>query len=127
MNIGTIEIPIVSEIQEGSSAEYEEFQTYDIESTPVKHSSQPLELTIDGFLNEHLHSNSLTLDEQRNKIRELTDKSVTECSIDYDRYYGHLLIQSVSVDENGDSAIVNAVTVVGEYYPYPKHYSDSEP
>lgn len=131
MNIGDVEIPIVSDIIDGSNAEVDEIKPlkeYDnnMDSVPVKHEASVQTVTILGFLNQELHSENVTLDEQKAEVRTLRDKSKFDNQIDYKEYKGHLLIENVNVLDDGASRIVDEVEIEARYFPWPKYYPEAD-
>lgn len=125
MMIGDVEIPIVGEISNSDGAEVEEIKALNgIDSVPVKHEPSVDTITIVGFLNEHLHSQELTIDEQKSRVNLLRTRNVEDNTIDYKEYYGTLLVQEVSVAQNSENSIVNEVEIIARYLPWPKYNSE---
>lgn len=129
MNIGNIELPIVSDIETRDEADVTEIKDgfKNIDSTAVKHKPKVETLVISGFLNEEIHSNNISISEQKRKIKELRKKKAIENSINYKDYKGHLLSDSVNFTDNSGSKIINEVEIEARYFPWPKYYSEDEP
>lgn len=132
LKIGDITIPIVASFQGGEEAEVEEFTNLNasgkkVDNTVVQHDASVDTLTIVGFTNEELHPNSLTLSEQKEKIKKLRRRDVTDNPIDYKQYYGYLMIEDVNFTNSADSTIVNELEIVARYLPWPKYYSGQKP
>lgn len=132
MKIGNIELPIVSDIVDSSEADVEEIKPNpakgdSIDSVPVKHEASVQSVTILGFINEEVHSGGLTLDEQKEDIKNLRDRGKIDNTINYRDYKGHLLVENVNVLDEGDSRIVDEVEIEGRYFPWPKYYPGDEP
>lgn len=127
MYIGDIEIPIVSDIIDGTDAEVDEIKPLkeygnDMDSVPVKHEQGVQTVTILGFLNQELHSEDLTLNEQKAEVRSLRDKTKLDNHIEYKEYKGHLLVENVNILDDGSSRIVDEVEIEARYFPWPKYY-----
>lgn len=128
MNIGEVEIPIVSDIETEDTASVTEINSIaDIDHVSVKHESQVTAIGIEGFLNQEIHSQSLSLEEQVSRVKDLRLRSVEENSINYGEYKGHILVENVDINENLDSVILEEVTIEGRYFPWPEYYSSNEP
>lgn len=129
MNIGNVELPIISEIEELSTADVDEikdgFKYIDV--TAVKHSPSVERLLITGFVNQEAHSNNLTLEEQKEDLKKLRTTDVTDNSINYKDYLGYLLVRDVSFNDNSESKITNEVIIETRYFPWPKYYTDNKP
>lgn len=132
MNIGSVEIPIIFNIEESSETEVDEIdplpqQGNEIDPVVVKHEPSVQQLTIIGYLNEELHSSNKTLSEQKKDIKGLRDNSVTDNTFTYRNYNGHLLVEDVSFSDNLQNSIVNEVQLDVRYLPWPKYYKDNKP
>lgn len=126
IEIGDIELPIVATVEEESEAEEDEIKS-ELNSVVVKHEPSVKTVTITGYMNEELHSDSLSLDEQKAQLNSLRDKSKLENPFVYQSYKGHLFIQEVNFSQNSDSRIVNEFEIIARYFPWPKYYSEDEP
>ena len=127
MFIGDIEIPIVSDVEEGSASDVDEISSLSIDRVAVKHEPGLREITFDCFLNEQLHSESLTLDEQKKQVKSLRTREVDKNSFNYKDYKGHLLIEDINFIDNSESVIVDEVIIDARYFPWPKYFPESEP
>lgn len=132
MNIGNIELPIVSDIVDASEAEVDEIKANpakgdSIDSVPVKHEPSVQTITILGFINRELHSSQLSLDDQKREIKSLREKGKLDNTIDYKSYKGHLLVENVNVLDDGASRIVDEVEIEARFFPWPKYYPGDEP
>lgn len=132
VNIGDVEIPIVFIIDEETEAEVDEINPHpavgdSIDQVAVKHEPSVQSITIEGYVNEELHSSNLSIPEQKEKIRDLRNNEILDNSFNYREYKGHLLIEDVDFADNADSKIVNEVAVEARYLPWPKFYPDNEP
>lgn len=132
MKIGDIVIPIIGSFQVGEEASVEEFSNInspgkDVDNTVVQHESSIDTVTINGFVNEELHPNNLTLSQQKEKIKKLRRRDAIDNPIDYKQYYGYLMVEDVQFVDSADSKIVNEVEIVARYLPWPKYYSDQKP
>jgi hypothetical protein len=121
--IGNIELPIVASVEEGSEAEEDEIKS-ELDSVVVKHEPSVKSVTITGFMNQELHSSSLSLDEQKAQLNSLRDKSKLENTFVYRSYKGHLFIEEVNISQNSNSRIVNEFEIVARYFPWPKYVFD---
>lgn len=126
MKIGSVELPIVSNIDEQEQADVSEIKSQ-VDSIAVKHESQVRDLIISGFLNEETHSNGLTVNEQKDEIKSLRLKRKKNNSINFKNFKGYLLVENVAVDENTDSKIIKEIELECRYFPWPKYYSGDEP
>lgn len=129
MKIGTLELPIVSDVEPQDQANVTEVKDAfkHIDSTPVKHESTVDTIIITGFINEKVHSEQLSLSEQKKKLKSLRKSDIVENTINYRGFKGHLLIEDVSFSDSTDSRIINDVEITGRYFPWPKYYPESEP
>jgi hypothetical protein len=127
IEIGNVEIPIVSGINIAPDALVDEIEPTNTDTVAVKHEKEPLLLVISGFLNEEVHSSSKTIEEQKNEIRSLKDNSVIENTINFNEWKGHLLIEDIDFTDNSDSRIINEVEIDARYHPWPKFYPENEP
>lgn len=126
--IGDVEIPIVASVEDGEEASVEEiFPIHGLDKVPVKHESQVDNIVISGFLNEELHSQGYTLEEQKRDVKRLRKRSVEGNGFDFKDYKGHFLVENIDLPENSDSVAVEEVTVSGRYFPWPKYFSQNEP
>ena len=132
VDIGNFELPIVYDVEELDSASVDEVPTLpprskDLENVAIKHESGMKTIVIYGFLNPHLHSSNKSLSDQKEDIRDLRKTDVSQNSINYKHYKGHLLIEEVNVVENSESKIISDVEIRATYFPWPKFYRNSEP
>jgi uncharacterized protein YacL (UPF0231 family) len=132
MKIGDVELPIVSEITPFIEAEVDEIKPLkshsdSIDSVPVKHENSVEEITIGGFVNSEVHSQHLSLDEQKEDLKKLRRNSKFDNSFTYSDYNGYLLVEEVDFDDNSDSRIVHEVEIECRYFPWPKYYSGDRP
>jgi len=42
-------------------------------------------------------------------------------------YKGHLLVETITIDDNSDSGIIKEVEIEGRFFPWPKYYPESQP
>jgi hypothetical protein len=124
MKIGDIELPIVTLVEEGETAEIDEIKDpyKKLDVVPVKHKSAVNTLTITGFVNQKTHSDGLTLSEQKEELKSLRTNDVLDNDIDYKDFYGFLLVDTVNLDDNPDSRIVHEVEIESRYFPWPKYH-----
>lgn len=129
MNIGNVELPIVSEVEEQEGAEVDEVKDAfkSIGSTGVKHQTDVKSLIITGFVNQELHTNSLSIEEQKRKIKRLQYNFKLENNFVYGDYKGYLLVDSVDLSDTTESKIINEVEIESRYFPWPKYYPENEP
>lgn len=132
MDIGNVELPIVSDIVDSSEAKVDEIKANPakgdtIDSVPVKHEESVESITILGFINQELHSSQLSLDQQKKEIKSLREKGKLDNTINYKSYKGHLLVDKVDVLDDGASRIVDEVEIESRYFPWPKYYPGDEP
>lgn len=128
MKIGDIEIPILLTVEEGRNSEVDEITPLNkLDKVTVNHESKVTALTITGYLNQHLHSQSLTLERQRKEIKKLRNRSKLDNSFTYGDYKGYLLVEEVEIPDNSDSKIVDEVVIEARYFPWPKYYPENEP
>jgi len=128
MDIGSVELPIVAGIEDGTEAEVDEIPVYSSPDPVVsKHDAKIPTLTITGFVNEEIHSSGLTIPEQKQRLKNLRKNSVLDNTFTYDTYKGHLMVETVDFTDNADSKIVNGVEIEARYLPWPKYYSENEP
>jgi len=126
MKIGSVELPIVSNIDEQEQADVSEIKS-EIDSVAVKHNSEVRDLIISGFLNKEVHSSSLSIDEQKDEIKSLRLKEKKDNSINFRKYKGYLLVENVNVDENTDSKVIKEIELECRYFSWPKYYLGDEP
>lgn len=128
MKIGEVEIPIVSQINPENNAEVDEINSISgIENVVVKHEASPETITISAFLNEEVHSSSLTIEEQRKNVENLAKNETIDNSFNYKDYKGHLFIEDIDFEQNGDSKIIERFEITARYFPWPKYYPENEP
>lgn len=127
MFIGNSEIPIVSNIDSSASGEFDEIQPTNTKTILENHEAEMLSLTIEGFVNEELHSSSLSLEEQKDNIRSLKTNEVVENGFNYKDWKGHLLVETIDFTDTSDSRIVNEVKIDVKYFPWPQFYPGDEP
>jgi hypothetical protein len=129
MDIGSVELAVVSEIEQRENADVDELKDAFkiIDSTAVKHESGVDRIFIRGFVNEEVHSSNLSLEKQKENLKRLRTNSPSDNSIDYKDYKGYLLIDTVDFTENADSRIVDDVEIIARYFPWPKYFENSEP
>lgn len=127
LEIGNVELPIVSGINPAPDTSVDEIQPTNTDTVAVKHEKEPLLLVISGFLNQEVHSSSKSIGEQKNAIRALKENTTVENSIDYKDWKGHLLIEDIDFTDNSDSRIINEVQIDARYHPWPKFYPENEP
>ena len=122
IEIGHVEIPIVSQIEEVRECEIDEIKDAfkKIDVVPVQHEPSPTSLTIFGFLNEELHSDDLSLEEQRREIKKLRRQTDT-IVLDYKDYFGSFLIEDIDLKEDGENKIIRSVEIEGTLHIYPKY------
>lgn len=126
MQIGNIELPIVASVEEDSEAEIDEIKSQ-LNSVTVKHEPSVKTLNISGYINQELHSEHLTLDEQKQRLIILRKRSKLNNSFVYHSYKGYLLVEEVNFAQNSDSRIVNEFEIIARYFPWPKYYPSKEP
>lgn len=124
LEIGSVEIPLILQIEEARSAETDELQDAfkNNKPIPVKHEADNIQLIITGYINEEIHSENLSLNEQKREIKSLRKSSKKDNPIDYKGYLGHLLIESVDFIDDGESRIVDEFEIEARYFPWPKYY-----
>jgi hypothetical protein len=124
MKIGDVELPIVTLVEEGETAEIDEIKDpyKKLDVVPVKHESAVNNLTITGFVNQKTHSGGLTLSEQKEELKSLRTNDILDNDIDYKDFYGLLLVDTVNLDDNPDSRIVHEVEIESQYFPWPKYH-----
>lgn len=122
MNIGDVEIPIVTAIIEMDQTTVDEIKNNDVDNVVVQHEPDMTMLTISGFLNREVHSTQKSLSEQREQLKNLRDRDFEANTFDYNVYDGLLMIETAQVIENSlDSAILEEVEIEAWYFPYPKY------
>jgi hypothetical protein len=128
MQIGNVELPIVSAIEDGTEAEVDEIKPFNpLDPVVSKHEAKVPTLTIIGFVNEEMHSSGLTIPEQKQRLKNLRKNDVLDNTFTYDTYKGHLMIENVDFSDNADSKTVNSVEIEARYLPWPKYYEEHEP
>lgn len=126
MKVGDVELPIVFNIDELQEAEVSEIKS-ELDSVAVKHQPKVRDLIISGFINQEAHSQSKTINEQKDEIKSLRLKRKKDNSINYKQYKGFLLVENVNFDENTDSKIVKEIEIESRYFPWPKYFPGDEP
>jgi hypothetical protein len=123
MNIGSTEVPIVSNISFIRESEVSELQDgfKSMNPVPVQHTPSPVEVSILAFLNEEVHSSGLSLESQKNNIEQMQERDISDNSIDYKELTGHLLVKNVNFQNTGNSRIAKEVTIEATYFPAPKY------
>lgn len=127
VKIGNIELPIVAGVNPIEESEVSEIQPSNTQTVAVKHEPERTTIIITGFLNQELHSSSLTIGEQKSQIKSLAQNKTLDNSINYRDWKGHLLIENVDFDDNSDSRIINEVEIEAKYHPWPQFYPENEP
>jgi hypothetical protein len=128
IEIGTVEIPIVSTVNPVEESELTEKRgTGNSVNSLNKHTPERTTLIINGFLNQELHSSSFSLDKQKDDLRSLTENSLVENPINYKSWKGHLILESVEIADTSDSRIITEVTLESKFHPWPKFCPESEP
>jgi hypothetical protein len=127
VEIGNIELPIVAGVNPIEESEVSEIQPSNTQTVAVKHEAERPTIIITGFLNQELHSSSLSIQEQKSHIKNLSKKETIENSFNYRDWKGHLLIENVDFDDNSDSRIINEVEIEAKYHPWPQFYPENEP
>lgn len=127
--IGDIEIAIVGEIEETIESEVDEIKDAfkSLDNIPVKHRPSVETISITGFLNKEIHSQNLALNEQKNEVKQLRVSDVEKNSVNFMGYKGHLLVETINIDDNSDSGIIKEVEIEGRFFPWPKYYPESQP
>ena len=132
MFIGDIELPIVSEISESTDIEVDEIKhlnyggsIWDIDNITVQHEAKPKDITITGFVNEEVHSNDLSLTEQKRKLKNLRKNSKLDNTVSFRDLKGYLLVENVNLNDTSDSKIIDEVEIESVYFSWPKFYSES--
>jgi len=126
IQVGDIELPIVATVEDEEEAEATEIKS-ELDSVTVKHEPSVKTVGISGYLNQELHSNDLTLDEQKERLNLLRDRSKLNNPFIYQSYKGYLLVEEVNFSQNADSRIVNEFEIVARYFPWPRYYPSKEP
>lgn len=127
IEIGNTEIPIVFGINTAPESSVDEIQPTNTDTVAVKHEKEATRLIVSGFLNQEVHSNSKTISEQKEAIRQLRTNKITKNSINYESWKGHLLIEDIDFNDTSDSRIINEVEIDARYHPWPKFYPEYEP
>lgn len=132
VQIGSVEIPIVNAVEEVEETSVDETtplpaKSDSIDNVAVKHEPSVQTVRISGYLNEDLHSESLPIAEQKEEVKTLRTRDVTDNPFSYLDYYGYLLIENIDLTDNSDSRIVNEVTIDARYHPWPKYFTEVEP
>lgn len=132
MFIGDVEIPIVGDISDSQESEVDEIKgnnsyKYNIDSVAVKHESSVPTVTIFGFVNQKLHNQHLSIEEQKKELKKLRERGRIQNPINFKGYYGYLLIEEVDFTDNANSKIVNEVEITARYFPWPKYHTLWEP
>lgn len=128
LEIGSVEIPILAGINPVEESEVDEIRgTYNERNVAVKHETEATTLIINGFLNEEMHSSSLSINEQKNELRSLQKNELADNDINYNEWKGHLIIESIEFIDDSDSRIITEVTIDSKYHPWPKFCPENEP
>jgi hypothetical protein len=128
LEIGSVEIPILAGINPVEESEVDEIRgTYNERNVAVKHETEATTLIINGFLNEEMHSSSLSINEQKNELRSLQKNELVDNDINYNEWKGHLIIESIEFIDDSDSRIITEVTIDSKYHPWPKFCPENEP
>lgn len=127
VKIGTVEIPIVAGINPLDDAKVSEIESTNTQTVAVKHEAEQTSIVITGFLNQEVHSSSLSIGEQKEEIKTLSKTSTTENTLNYRDWKGHLVIEDIDFTDNSDSRIINEVEIQAKYHPWPKFYPEDEP
>lgn len=127
IEIGNVEIPIVSGINPSAEASVDEIEPINTQTVAVKHEKDVTELLITGYLNQSTHSQSKTINEQKKDVKSLRRNTVEENTIDYKDWKGHLSIENIDMTDDSDSKIINEVEITAKYHPWPQFYADDEP
>lgn len=128
LDIGGIEIPIVSEFETEEESSVSEIDSISsIDNIAVKHESALSSVSISGFLNQEVHSDQNSIEKQKSDLKRLRKRDVSENPINFQSYKGHLFIESIDFNESSNSVIVEEVTIEGRFYPWPKFFPENEP
>lgn len=132
MFIGDVEIPLVAEISEQTSVEVDEIYSLpsvenEIDNLAVKHKPSLKILTFTAYLSEFIHSQDLSIEEQKEEAKSLRRQSTEQNSIDFLDYKGHLSIREVDLTSNADSVVVEELTIEAVYHPWPAYFEEQEP
>lgn len=123
VNIGNIEIPIISFVEERNSANISEIKDAykNIGNVIVKHEPEVTNLVLFAFINEALHSSNISMGEQRRNIKSLETKQVSENTFNFKEYDGWLLVENVNIPENQENKIINEVEINARFFPKAKY------
>lgn len=122
-SIGNTTITSIQEVVLSASQEVDEM--FIIGSTTNNARSgenlgQEIELSV--TLVQSLHPNSLSVEEQRQEIKELTGISARNNSFQYQNLNGYISVESVDISETSDAPTLRRATIQGKYLPWPKHF-----
>lgn len=101
--IGTIEIPVINNIERSKGSEWEEINLVDKDSNIVFSGERSVEsITINFTLVESLHSENKNVELQRQDVKGLADTDYQNNSINYKDVSGNLVVESVDIPESSD-------------------------
>ena len=125
MNIGDREVPSIQDIDPEQEQPTEEINPINLDDPVlVEHAADLTDLDIEGKLVEMLHSDDLSIPQQRQALRALVSTPKARNSIDYQpnttgfHWTGWLSVEEVDAPEDGARANVQEVTISAQYLPY---------
>jgi hypothetical protein len=102
--IGSVEIPVVTNIDRSESRGWKEINLVDKDKTILfGQEIQAKSISIDIVLIESLHSQNKPIERQRQDIKDLIDNDYTQNDINYKDISGKIVIESVDIPKTSDT------------------------
>lgn len=103
-SIGSVEIPVVTNIDRSETREWEEINLVEENKNILfGQEIQAKSISIDIVLIESLHSQNKSIERQRQDMKDLIDNDYTQNNINYKDISGNLVIESVDIPESSDT------------------------
>jgi len=101
--IGTVEIPVINNIERSKGSEWEEINLVDKDSNILLSGERSSEsITINFTLVKSLHSSNKDVELQRQDVKSLEDEDYQGNSINYKDVNGNLVVESVDIPESSE-------------------------
>lgn len=117
-DIGTVEIPFVSDLSADTNVP--ESEVKNVHGTPpsvVTHQPDNERLTIQFVIAEKVHSTGLSVSAQRDNIRSLSETEISDNRINYGDYDGWLAITNIEFGEETAEPVIQEGIIESIYLP----------
>lgn len=124
--IDDLELTAVEELSDSKSVETDEvFITDDATNHVVRGSDSHREVEINYVLIND--EDFETLEEKRDRLKDIVEKDEDVNAFRYKDYYGHLSVESISVAEDSSVDNLRRGTIAAKYLPWPKILTSNKP